>query len=234
MSTDLWVYHCFQHSQDSIGRMALSSSASDDWFFVGLASSFPNITDSSEKYFKLAWPQSCSSYTSSSHDPHAKVPGCKVFHPKSTTAEATPGTSSPTTTTTVEEINIDNAPGEDAWLMREQVLVFQYKGSFHAVDHACPHRTYSLSWGQPFDIEDAGRVVGRGLRCRGHGYDFELSTGTGDRGEYRLGVWDVQLRACGGDAGEGEGQADFGADEREREIWIRRRCSIESKKDMGN
>lgn len=89
---------------------------------------------------------------------------------------------------------MDAAVGEDAWLMREQVLVFQYKGTFHAVDHACPHRTYSLSWGQPFDIEDAGRVLGVGIRCRGHGYAFELSTGCGDRGGYRLGVWEADLR----------------------------------------
>lgn len=212
--------------------MASSSTArpGDDWFFAGLASSFPNITDSSEQYFKLSWPQLCSSPSpsSSSPEPSTKVPGCKVFHPKFTTGEAAPGSTSPTTTTTtVEEIDIDAAVGEDAWLMREQVLVFQYRGTFHAVDHACPHRAYSLSWGQPFDIEDAGRVVGRGIRCRGHGYAFELSTGAGDRGEYRLGVWQVELRGCGEDAGEGKGEEVLGVvqreREREREVWVRRR-----------
>lgn len=121
---------------------------------------------------------------------------------------------------------MDTAPGEDGWLMREQVLVFQYKGTFHAVDHACPHRAYSLSWAQPFDIEDAGRVVGQGIRCRGHSYAFELSTGMGDRGIYRLGVWDVELRPCAEDAVaeerhgsalpiQSEGKAD-------REVWVRR------------
>ncbi|KAJ4388694.1 hypothetical protein N0V93_006153 [Gnomoniopsis smithogilvyi] len=122
----------------------------DEWFFAGLASSFPNITDSTEKYFKLAWPQPCAP-TANSPEP-AKAPGCKVFHPK--------------TPSTIEEIDMDAAVVEDAWIMKEQVLIFQYKGKFYAVDHACPHRAYSLSWSQPFDIEDAGRVVGQGIRLR--------------------------------------------------------------------
>lgn len=198
--------------------MASSSTArpGDDWFFAGLASSFPNITDSSEKYFKLSWPQPCTISSVSSHEPGTRVPGCKVFHPKSNIDDAT--------TTAVEEIDIDAAVGEDAWLMREQVLVFQYKGIFHAVDHACPHRTYSLSWGQPFDIEDAGRVVGRGLRCRGHGYAFELSTGIGDREDYRLGVWDVELRSRSEHAGQEDGEDGSSSGlERDNEVWVRRR-----------
>ncbi|CAN8095972.1 unnamed protein product [Discula destructiva] len=187
----------------------------DGWFFAGLASSFPNITDASERYFKLAWPQPCGPPSPS----HAvtKVPGCKVFHPQHTGVNAgTPATAA--------EVDIDAAVGEDAWLMREQVLVFQYKGAFHAVDHACPHRAYSLSWGQPLDIEDAGRVVGQGIRCRGHSYAFELSTGIGDRGEYRLGVWDVELRLCR-DSSVGEGAEGPVEPEREngKEVWVRRR-----------
>lgn len=178
----------------------------DEWFFAGLASSFPNITDSSEKYFKLAWPQNCASSASSSDV--AKTPGCKVFHPK--------------TPSTAEEIDIDAAVGEDAWLMREQVLVFQYKGTFHAVDHACPHRAYSLSWGQPFDIEDAGRVIGRGIRCKGHSYAFELSTGIGDRGQYRLGVWEVELRPCE-ERGFGAEAIVEGGRELGKEVWVRRK-----------
>lgn len=188
---------------------------SDEWFCTGPASSFPNITDTSEKYFKLAWPQPCnsSSEPSSPSSPSAtKAPGCKVLHPQPTGA--------------VTEVDIDAAVGEDAWLMREQVLVFRYKGVFHAVDHACPHRAYSLSWGQPFDIEDAGRVVGQGIRCRGHSYAFELSTGMGDRGEYRLGVWEVEVRPCrdgvvggeGATPGQVEGDREVGG-----EVWVRRK-----------
>lgn len=179
-----------------------------EWFFAGLASSFPNITDSTEKYFKLAWPQPCASRASADS---AKAPGCKVFHPKSPS--------------TVQELDMDAAIGEDAWLMREQVVVFQYKGTFHAVDHACPHRTYSLSWGQPFDIEDAGKVVGQGIRCKGHSYAFELSTGMGDRGDYKLGIWDVELRPSVGDGREAlsEEERDL-----EKEVWVREKSKIET------
>lgn len=159
----------------------------EEWFFVGLASSFPNIADSSENWFKLVWPQACQD--------GSKVPACKVFHPQENAQ--------------VREVPIDSAPGQDSWVMKEQVVVFQYKGKFHAVDHACPHRAYSMSWGVPFDIEDAGRVLGYGLRCRGHSYKFELSTGIGDTGDYRLGIWDVELR-------ESSTTGD------EKEVWVRR------------
>lgn len=123
---------------------------------------------------------------------------------------------------------MDSAVGEDAWLMREQVLVFQYKGKFHAVDHACPHRTYSLSWGQPFDIEDSGQVLGVGIRCKGHSYAFELSTGCGDRGNYKLGVWEVDLRPmvsaseAGADDGT-NGQAPHTVEHEDREVWVRKK-----------
>lgn len=190
-----------------------------EWFSVGLASSYPNITasTSSEPYFKLAWPQPCPKDPS----PEQKTAGCRIFHPKPTTATS----SSPSPTVTAEEISVDAAPGEDAWFMREQVVVFRYEGRFHAVDHACPHRAWSLAWSQPFDIEDAGRVVGRGLRCRGHGYAFELTTGAGDRGSYQLGIWEVELRPCAGkvEGGVVVGGGD-GEEEEEREVWVRRKA----------
>lgn len=192
-------------------------SPGDDWFYVGPASSFPNITaaTSSEPYFKLAWPQSCST-NGSSPTPAAKIPGCKVFHPKAKSTGAV-------------EIDIEDAPGEDGWAMREQVVVFQYEGTFRAVDHACPHRAWSMAWGRPFDIEDSGKVVGQGMRCRGHGYAFELSTGEGDRGSYKLGVWEVEVRSTAAPAGGGvvlgEGEGDGKG---EREVWVRRRKSAEA------
>lgn len=195
----------------------------DDWFFAGLASSYPNITDSTKPYFKLSWPQPLPCRDSSSSPSEAAAPGCKVFHP--------PSTNLPTTSSTiVKEIDMDSAVGEDAWLMREQVMVFRYKGKFHAVDHACPHRTYSLSWGQPFDIEDAGRVLGVGIRCKGHSYAFELTTGEGDRGNYKLGVWEVDLRPLAstvgadrdGDHSSGGGSGTVESEE-DREVWVRRK-----------
>lgn len=123
---------------------------------------------------------------------------------------------------------MDSAVGEDAWLMREQVMVFQYKGKFHAIDHACPHRAYSLSWGQPFDIEDSGRVLGVGIRCRGHSYAFELSTGIGDRGNYKLGVWEVELRPLAKSTSEAKmdgvrGEVLDGTEPVDREVWVRRK-----------
>lgn len=196
----------------------------DDWFFAGLASSFPNITNSSEPYFKLVWPQPCKAAAAAAGSGDttttAKVPGCKIFHPKAPSQP--PAAEAPGATATVEEIGADAAPGEDAWLMKEQVLVFRYKGAFHAVDHACPHRAYSLSWGVPFDIEDAGgRTLGHAIRCRGHSFAFELTTGSGDRGEYKLGVWDVELRPAAGIVAGGGAGGDDG--EEEREVWVRRR-----------
>lgn len=198
----------------------------DDWFFAGLASSFPNITNSSEPYFKLVWPQPCKAAAAAAGSRETtattKVPGCKIFHPKAPSQPSAAAEAPAEATATVEEITADAAPGEDAWLMKEQVLVFRYQGAFHAVDHACPHRAYSLSWGVPFDIEDAGgRTLGHAIRCRGHSFAFELTTGSGDRGEYKLGVWDVELRpAAGIVAGGGAGGDDS---EEEREVWVRRR-----------
>ncbi|KAI3400858.1 hypothetical protein diail_1547 [Diaporthe ilicicola] len=202
----------------------------DDWFFAGLASSFPNITSSSEPYFKLVWPQPCKA-AGPDGATASTVPGCKVFHPKVTGHPASTGAAGAAAgATTAEEIATDAAAGEDAWLMKEQVLVFRYKGVFHAVDHACPHRAYSLSWGVPFDIEDAaGRTLGQGIRCRGHSFAFELTTGAGDRGGYQLGVWEVQLRppagvvAVAADGGGGGGGGGGGDDVDDREVWVRRK-----------
>ncbi|POS80597.1 rieske domain-containing protein [Diaporthe helianthi] len=203
-----------------------TSRPGEDWFFAGLASSFPNITDSSEPYFKLVWPQPCRTRAagSSSSTDTPKVPACKIFHPKATQDPTE------TSATVVAQIDPDAAPGEDAWLMKEQVLVFRYKGRFHAVDHACPHRAYSLSWGVPFDIEDSGsgRTLGHAIRCRGHSFAFELTTGAGDRGGYRLGVWDVELRPVAGVVAAGDGLGRDGGEmgeeeeEEEREVWVRK------------
>lgn len=208
----------------------IAAHTEDDCFFVGLASSYPDITDSTDRYFKLSWPQSlaCQSSLSPSADSPtaATVPGCKVFHPQSKT-DTMATTATAISPTSVKEIGMDYAVGEDAWLMREQVMVFRYKGKFHAVDHACPHRAYSLSWGKPFDIEDSGRVLGVGLRCRGHGYAFELSTGGGDRGSYKLGVWEVDLRPLTSVSVDspvcivGEGPPTVVSED--KEVWVKRK-----------
>lgn len=210
----------------SSSASAITSRPGEDWFFAGLSSSFPNITDSSEPYFKLVWPQPCRTGAAGASSPTdtPKVPACKILHPKAATED------SPETSPTVEQIDTEAAAGEDAWLMKEQVLVFRYKGRFHAVDHACPHRAYSLSWGVPFDIEDSGsgRTLGHAIRCRGHSFAFELTTGAGDRGGYQLGVWDVELRpvagvvAVGDEVSGGGGEIDE-AGEEDMEVWVRKR-----------
>lgn len=199
-----------------------SSRPGDDWFFAGLASSFPDITNSSEPYFKLVWPQPCRA-PGSKDDTTTKVPGCRIFHPKATvTSQPSAATGPVASAATAEEIDADAAAGEDAWLMKEQVLIFRYKGIFYAINHACPHRSYSLSWGVPFDIEDAGgRTLGHAIRCRGHSFAFELTTGAGDRGAYQLGVWDVELRPAPGVVAVGVGGGD--CDDEEKEVWVRRR-----------
>ncbi|RDA87624.1 hypothetical protein CP532_3785 [Ophiocordyceps camponoti-leonardi (nom. inval.)] len=92
--------------------------------------------------------------------------------------------------------------------VHNQVIVFAYKGRIHAMDHSCPHSSYPLSRGTVFDIEDFGVVLSAGLTCAKHGWSFDLFSGRGDRGNYRLGLWDVDLRG------------DEGAD---KEVWVKRR-----------
>lgn len=82
------------------------------WSFVGLSSSFPDLGTEDDGLSRLSQHRLC----------NAKfTPGCKAFHvPKIQDAQST-------------EMPI----GEDALLedLSDQVLVFQYKGKFHAIDH---------------------------------------------------------------------------------------------------
>lgn len=88
----------------------------DAWFRVGLASSFPNITAEDEDNIAHARPCGTNS------EPKA---GCKVLYvPKEDSSLAS-------------EVKLDEsgAPCEPGSL-RDQVLVFQYKGKFHAINQA--------------------------------------------------------------------------------------------------
>lgn len=92
-----------------------SSRAGNAWFHVGSASSFPNITANDTAQISEHRP--CSSADES-------LQGCKVFHvPKEDSSRAT-------------EVPLDGsvAPPEAGGL-RDQVMVFQYNGKFHAVNH---------------------------------------------------------------------------------------------------
>lgn len=70
----------------------------------------------------------------------------------------------------------------------------------------CPHASFPLSKGTPFDIEDFGVVLSAGLTCPKHGWSFDLHTGQSDRSAYRLAVWEIQ--------------------EKDGEVWVRRKQRI--------
>ncbi|KAK3300453.1 uncharacterized protein B0H64DRAFT_380946 [Chaetomium fimeti] len=169
-----------------------------EWFSVGAASSFPEVglglDENQETHEIESESRLCGSR--GNHGEDAK-PGCKVFHvPKADSSQRT-------------EVEI---PAEDsAQDLTDQVLVFQYRGKFHAIDHQCPHSSFPLSQGTPFDIEDFGIVLSAGLTCPKHNWSFDLFSGRSDRGNYKLKVWEVELR---------ETQAG------EKEVWVRRRPRI--------
>ena len=75
----------------------------------------------------------------------------------------------------------------------------------------CPHSSYPLSNGTPFDIEDFGVKLSAGITCPKHDWSFDLHTGRSDRGSYKLTVWETQLRKDG-----------MGGEE----VWIRRKQRI--------
>ena len=85
------------------------------WFYAGLASSFPNIESDDGNLLRT---RPCGV---------GSGPGCKVFHISKT--DASQG---------IEVVIEDDVPapsglgGQD---LKDQVLVFKYKGKFHAVDH---------------------------------------------------------------------------------------------------
>ncbi|CVK94660.1 uncharacterized protein FPRN_10118 [Fusarium proliferatum] len=168
------------------------------WTFVGRTSSFPDVGDDAGN---LAKHRLCNAKS---------IPGCKAFHiPKEDVSSS-------------KEVPV----GDDSTLESfvDQVLVFQYKGKFHAIDHSCPHSQYPLSKGTPFDIEDFGVVLSAGVSCPNHGWSFDLFTGMSDRGNYRLQTWEVEIR----DMKETEStdtkeKSDLSTDQ---EVWVRRKQRI--------
>ncbi|KAK0759464.1 hypothetical protein N5P37_007652 [Trichoderma harzianum] len=169
-----------------------------EWFSVGLASSFP---DSGLDDDNLAKYRTCS---------EEYRPGCKVFQvPREDSSQRA-------------EVLIDqdgDLESSDLKGLKDQVLVFKYRGKFHAVDHKCPHSSYPLSQATPFDIEDFGVVLSAGLTCPKHGWSFDLFTGSGDRGNYQLGLWETQLREVKGS----DTAADKVSGPAEQEVWVRRK-----------
>ncbi|KAI1265048.1 hypothetical protein F5Y18DRAFT_387005 [Xylariaceae sp. FL1019] len=144
----------------------------DTWFCAGLASSFADITEPVIEGLYEAQP--CGNDKVS--------PGCKVFAvPSGDGSKAS-------------QIEGDDMTSHNGDALQDQVLIFQYKGKFHAVDNKCPHSSYPLAKGTPFDIEDFGVVLSTGITCPKHGWSFDLFTGRADRSSYMLRTWEVQLR----------------------------------------
>ncbi|KAL4805358.1 hypothetical protein BDV18DRAFT_140746 [Aspergillus unguis] len=113
----------------------------------------------------------------------------------------------------LQETDIE-LPGD----LKDQVLVFKYKGAVHAIDHQCPHSAFPLSQGTLFDIEDFGIKLSAGITCPKHGWAFDIISGKADRGNYKLKVWEVQLRDPPGAKEEEE--------EEDKEVWVRRKQRI--------
>ncbi|KAI0012909.1 hypothetical protein F4779DRAFT_506592 [Xylariaceae sp. FL0662B] len=186
--------------------MALPFTASprrgNAWFCVGLASSFPNITDSGSVSL---------SGHSDSCDGKSLEAGCKVFYVPATDSSQ------------ARQVEGDSILWPENGL-RDQVLVFKYKGTIHAIDNRCPHSAYPLSEGAvPFDIEDFGVVFSAGLTCPKHGWSFDLFTGIADRSNYKMRSWEVQLRPR---TGEQDVATDGDDSEKDKEVWVRRKQRI--------
>lgn len=169
---------------------ARPSSKATQWIFAGLTSEFPNI-DNPGSNIRLSEISTAGEATS--------VPICKVLQTPS---------DNDTETTLLIPTDASGSVG-----LREQVLIFQHRGKFHAVDHQCPHRSYPLSRGTLYDIEDFGIKLSVGITCPKHGWAFDVHTGESDRGAYRLRVWDVEIRSAGGKV----------AGDLRDQIWIRQR-----------
>ncbi|KAF1365059.1 hypothetical protein EJ07DRAFT_98513 [Lizonia empirigonia] len=159
------------------------------WFNAGPVSSYPNLSSS---HGRLAQQHLCN---------ETHVPGCKVFHVPKDDA------------TLASQIAIDEWKDGEADT-KDQVMIFQYNGTFVAVNHECPHASYPLSNGSPFDIEDFGVKLSAGISCPKHDWSFDLFTGRSDRGSYRLAVWEAQVRK--GEGGDGDGG----------EVWVRRKQRV--------
>lgn len=92
--------------------------AGAEWFSVGLASSFPDLGTDDDILSEI---RDCSG------DPK---PGCRVFHaPKADSGERWRPL-----------IELDDLESCNPLELKDQVLVFQYRGKFHAIDHVSSAR----------------------------------------------------------------------------------------------
>lgn len=101
--------------------MAQSRRPDTSWHFVGQASAFPNVT--SDKASALDELYLCGS--ARGPEPDSSATGCKVFFVSDEKdSDATP---------------VDLNDPIKALELKNQVLIFQYNGKFHAIDHVSTH-----------------------------------------------------------------------------------------------
>jgi hypothetical protein len=86
-----------------------------EWFSVGLASSFPDIGLHVDETESEPQPQLCGN-----HGANTK-PGCKVFHVPKTDSS--------------QRIEVQVPADDTVQDLTDQVLVFQFRDKFHAIDH---------------------------------------------------------------------------------------------------
>jgi hypothetical protein len=89
-----------------------SARAGAAWFSAGHASSYPDVDDST----RVGEQRLCrDKYT----------PGCRIFHvPREDSSKAV-------------QISIDDWNNPELGESKDQVMVFQYKGKFVAINHVC-------------------------------------------------------------------------------------------------
>lgn len=88
--------------------------------------------------------------------------------------------------------------------------------------------SYPLSSGAPFDIEDFGIVLSAGITCPKHGWSFDMFTGTGDRGNYKLKIWETEVRDSHGEASL-ENSAGLDAVDSAlvgKQVWVRKKQRV--------
>lgn len=64
-------------------------------------------------------------------------------------------------------------------------------------------------------------MLSAGINCPKHDWSFDLFTGQGDRGNYMLKRWEVELR----DPVVGNGDVS-GGEKPDKEVWVRRKARI--------
>jgi hypothetical protein len=98
----------------AVNPFSRSSRAGDAWFCAGPVSSYPNVDDSA----RVAEQRLCRDKF---------TPGCRIFHvPRQDSSKAA-------------EVAIDDWKSPETGDSKDQVMVFQYNGTFVAINHVRLH-----------------------------------------------------------------------------------------------